>query len=202
MNSKLIRNIWCVGRNYANHAAEMKAEVPTTPMIFLKAGTSVETSSKIKLPVWSNDVHHELEMAYWIDENLNLTHLTLALDLTARDAQSEAKAKGAPWTRAKSFTGACPLGSWVSLNDAGLFTELQFELKRNGRVVQSGAAQDMIFKPEALLEFVKQHFPVAPSDILLTGTPAGVGPLESGDSLEATLQSGPRKILTCHWDVE
>ncbi len=202
MNSKLIRNIWCVGRNYADHAAEMKAEVPKTPMIFLKAGTSVETGSKIQLPLWSKDVHHEVEIAYWIDENLELTHLTLALDLTARDAQAEAKSKGTPWTLAKSFKGSCPLGSWISLQDAGPLDELFLELKRNDHVVQSGFAKEMIFKPETLLTFVKKHFPVSPSDILLTGTPAGVGPLKSGDVLQATLQSANRKLLACHWDVE
>ncbi|MBC7420307.1 MAG: fumarylacetoacetate hydrolase family protein [Bdellovibrio sp.] len=202
MNSKLIRNVWAVGRNYADHAAEMKVEVPKSPMIFLKAGTSVETGSKIKLPTWSKDVHHELEIAYWIDDKLEFTYLTLALDLTARDAQAEAKAKGQPWTMAKSFTGSCPLGSWISLQDAGPLDELTFELKKNQQVVQIGSAKEMIFKPEILLQFIKKHFPVSGSDILLTGTPAGVGPLQSGDLLQATLQSGNRKLLACHWDVE
>ncbi|MGZ3690545.1 MAG: fumarylacetoacetate hydrolase family protein, partial [Pseudobdellovibrio sp.] len=78
MNSQLIRNIWAVGRNYAEHAKEMKAEVPKEPMFFLKAGSCVETGSSIRLPQWSNDVHHELELAYWIDENLTLSHVSLA----------------------------------------------------------------------------------------------------------------------------
>ncbi len=202
MTQNLIRNIWAVGRNYADHAAELKNPVPTSPLFFLKAGTSIETGSKIKLPAWSNDVHHELEIALWIDENLQYSHLTLALDLTARDAQNEAKLKGTPWTLAKSFTSACPLGSWISLAEISSFESLQFQLKINHQIKQKGYAKDMIFKPETLLQFVKNHFPVVASDVLLTGTPAGVGPLRSGDLLEATLQSDQHTLLTCLWDIE
>ncbi|MBC7740890.1 MAG: fumarylacetoacetate hydrolase family protein [Bdellovibrionaceae bacterium] len=198
----MIRNIWAVGRNYADHAREMKAEIPKSPMIFLKAGSCVETGSKIKIPAWSKDVHHELELAYWIDENLKLSHVSLALDLTARDAQAEAKAKGQPWTSAKSFTGACPLGSWVSLADIDTQEELQFQLIKNNEIVQSGYARDMIFNPEILLQHIKNHFPVMPSDLLLTGTPAGVASLKSGDVLQARLTAANRELLTCHWDVE
>ncbi len=202
MKTNLIRNIWAVGRNYADHAKEMKADLPKTPMIFLKAGTSIETGSKISLPNWSNDVHYELELAFWIDEKIGFSHVTLALDLTARDAQAEAKAKGTPWTLAKSFTGSCPLGSWVSLDEINSVQSLQFELKKNNQIVQSGRAEDMIFSPSTLLEYVKIHFPVVQSDIVLSGTPAGVGSLQSGDILQATLQSEKRTILSCHWDVE
>ncbi len=202
MSSTLVRNIWAVGRNYADHAAEMKSELPKTPMIFLKAGSSLDTRPNIKLPSWSKDVHHELELAYWIDDKLKLSHVTLALDLTARDAQAEAKSKGNPWTLAKSFTGSCPIGSWISLSEIGPLETLQFELKKNKQVVQSGFARDMIFKPQTLLEHIVKHFPVVSSDIILTGTPAGVGPLKSGDVLEAVLRAENREFLTCHWDVE
>ena len=98
MQQKLIKNIWAVCRNYADHAAEMKAEAPQSPFFFLKAGSTNESGSKIKLPRWSKDVHHELEIAYKIDEDLSFSHITLALDLTARDTQADAKAKGLPWT--------------------------------------------------------------------------------------------------------
>ena len=104
MNALLSRNIWAVGRNYAKHAREMHDDVSTEPFFFLKAGNSIETSSKINLPTWSNDVQHEIEIALWIDENLNFSHISVALDLTARDAQMKAKTKGLPWTLAKSFT--------------------------------------------------------------------------------------------------
>lgn len=202
MQQKLIRNIWAVGRNYADHAAEMKAEVPKAPMIFLKAGTSAEAGSKITLPKWSKDVHYELELAYRVDENLSFSHITLALDLTARDAQAEAKKSGAPWTLAKSFTGSCPMGSWVSLDEIANSEEIHFNLKINKQLKQSGHSKSMIFSPEILLQYVKNHFPVVASDVLLSGTPSGVGSLTSGDNLEATLQSEGRTLLTCIWDVE
>jgi len=201
MNSQLIRNIWAVGRNYAEHAKEMKAEIPKEPLFFLKAGSCIETGSSIHLPQWSNDVQHELEIAFWIDEKLNFSHVSLALDLTARDAQTVAKAKGLPWTQAKSFKGACPLGPWISINDLQNPEELSFKLFKNKQLVQSGHYDSMIFKPQQLLDYVKNFYPLAPHDVLLTGTPEGVGPLKSGDALSATLQSENHEILACHWDV-
>lgn len=201
MNPVLTKNIWAVGRNYAKHASEMKADIPTEPFFFLKAGTSVETGTKISLPGWSEDVQHEIEIALWIDENLNYSHFSLALDLTARDAQNAAKTKGLPWTLAKSFIGACPIGPWISLNEISDLQTLQLELAINNKPVQTGLASDMIFKPQQLLEYLKLHFPVAPYDVILTGTPEGVGRLNKGDILVATLQNGKHKVLTCHWDV-
>lgn len=205
MQQKLIKNIWAVGRNYAEHAAEMQAPYvspPSVPFFFLKAGSSSESGSKIKRPSWSKNVHHELEIAYRIDENLSLSHVTLALDLTARDAQAEAKAKGLPWTLAKSFTGSCPIGAWIDLRDIPSPDSLEIELKKNKKVVQTGHLNQMIFKPDTLLQYLKKHFPIEPSDVLLTGTPAGVGPLAAGDFLEATLRADSHTLLTCLWDVE
>lgn len=201
MSISLVKNIWAVGRNYADHAKEMMAEIPTEPFFFLKSGSCIETDSKFSLPEWSNNVQHELEIAFWIDDNLNFSHFTLALDLTARDAQNLAKTKGLPWTLSKSFKSACPMGHWIRIDEIGPLEKLQFELKINNLVAQKGFAQDMIFKPEQLLSFVKKHFPLTPYDVILTGTPQGVSTLKSGDSLDAVLQSDGRKILACHWDV-
>lgn len=201
MNPVLTKNIWAVGRNYAKHAQEMNSEVPKEPFFFIKAGSTIEMGSKIILPKWSSDVQHELEIALWVDEDLNFSHISLALDLTARDAQNLAKSKGLPWTLAKSFRGACPLGPWVSLQEIQNFDSLSFQLAINGRLAQEGSATDMIFKPQQLLEYIKMHFPLAPHDVILTGTPEGVGPLRAGDQLKAVLQSENREILTCHWDV-
>ena len=206
MNTQLIHNIWCVGRNYADHAQEMKAEKPQKPFFFLKSGSCLETSSLIRLPKWSNNVHHEIEIAFWIDENLNFSHVTLALDLTARDRQAQAKEKGLPWTLAKSFQGACPLGTWISLQDGlmqnGLLPNFELSLKKNQSIVQKGRSQDMLFSAPILLQEIKEFFPVQAHDVLLTGTPAGVGPLQPHDQLEATLSSEGRTLLTCLWDVE
>lgn len=201
MNSPLTKNIWAVGRNYAAHATEMNGVVPDAPLIFLKSGNCLNPNSVIHLPSWSNEIHHEVEIAFRIDENLSFSHVTLALDLTARDAQKNAKAKGEPWTLAKSFSGSCPIGSWLSINDITNLNSLTFNLSKNKNLAQQGQAADMIFKPLNLLEFVKNHFPVSPQDILLTGTPAGVGALASGDLLQAELRDDRQILLTCHWDV-
>lgn len=205
----LTKNIWAVGRNYAEHAKEMKAAIPDKlkqqPMLFLKAGSCLSTSSKIKLPSWSTEIHYELELAYLIDENLNFSHVTMALDLTARDAQNIAKQKGWPWTLAKSFKDSCPVGNWISLSDIQDQKNLEFELLMNNKTAQIGQFSEMIFNPLELLEFTKIHFPVAPHDILLTGTPSGVGALTSGDILTAHLRdntSPHQKLLTLQWDVE
>ncbi len=205
----MTQNIWAVGRNYADHATEMKAEIPDktkqSPMFFLKAGSCLNTSSKIKLPTWSSEIHHEIEIAYLVDENLEFSHITLALDLTARDAQNNAKKKGQPWTLAKSFNGACPVGSWISLSEINDQNNLEFDLLVNKKTAQSTGFSEMIFKPSELLSYVKLHYPVMPHDIILTGTPSGVGSLESGDNLCANLwdkTSTHQKILTLQWDVE
>jgi 2-keto-4-pentenoate hydratase/2-oxohepta-3-ene-1,7-dioic acid hydratase in catechol pathway len=201
MSRQITQNIWAVGRNYADHAKEMNAPVPKTPMFFLKSGGCLNSGTKIELPKWSNNIHHEIEIALFVDDKLNFSHITLALDLTARDAQETAKKAGQPWTLAKSFTGACPVGNWISLLDVGPFEQLRFDLKKNKTVVQAGKSSDMIFKPSQLLEFVKNHYPLSPNDIILTGTPEGVGPLASGDLLQAELRSEKQSLLTCHWDV-
>ena len=205
----LTKNIWAVGRNYAEHAKEMKAAIPDKlkqqPMLFLKAGSCLSTSSKIKLPSWSTEIHYELELAYLMDENLNFSHVTMALDLTARDAQNIAKQKGWPWSIDKSIKDSCPVGNWISLSDIQDQKNLEFELLMNNKTAQIGQFSEMIFNPLELLEFTKIHFPVAPHDILLTGTPSGVGALTSGDILTAHLRdntSPHQKLLTLQWDVE
>ncbi len=206
MNPLSIRNVWCVGRNYAEHAQEMKAEKPKSPLFFLKSGNTIETGSVIHLPKWSNNVQHEIELAFWLNEQLQFSHVSLGLDLTARDIQNEAKEKGLPWTKAKSFKGSCPLGSWVSLEDHYTqnkeLPQFNFELKKNKKTVQVGSSHEMLFSPSVLLQEAQKFYPVAPFDILLTGTPAGVSTLHIGDQLEATLQSENRTILTCFWDVQ
>lgn len=197
----LTQNIWCVGRNYADHTKEMHASIPKTPLIFLKSGNCLNPNSTIQLPEWSKDIHHEIELAFLIDENLSFSHITLALDLTARDAQNSAKKKGDSWTLAKSFHGACPVGSWISILDIKDLMSLNFFLKKNNIIVQQTLVSDMLFKPPQLLSFIRDHFPIAKNDIILTGTPAGVGPIYIGDVLHAEIHSEKQTLLTCHWDI-
>lgn len=201
----IIRNVWAAGKNYVKHAQEMKSEPPKEPIIFLKSGNCVTSGSLLHLPPWSNEIHHEIEFAFWIDEELKISHITLALDLTLRDAQTYAKQNGMPWTLAKCFIGSCPIGHWIPVESIPNLDTLQMELKINNETRQLGNFSDMIFKPQVLLNYIKKHFPVAAYDVILTGTPAGVGPLKSGDKLEAVLRDkslGPdQPLLVCHWDV-
>lgn len=194
-------NIWCVGRNYADHAKEMNAPVPKTPLIFLKSPGCLNPNSKIEIPAWSKQVDHEIEIALRLDESLNISHITLALDLTARDAQEVAKKAGQPWSLAKSFKGACPIGLWLSILDIEDFESMHLSLKKNKTMVQASSVREMIFKPQTLVDYIKKHFPLSPGDIILTGTPGGVGPIQSGDNLVGELRSEMRSLLTCHWDV-
>lgn len=202
-NRNATQNIWAVGRNYAAHAKEMKADVPTTPFFFLKSGNCLQTDGSIRLPLWSKETHYELELALKLDNSLNFSQMTLALDLTARDAQNMAKAKGLPWTLAKSFTGACPIGPWLDLgaNEKISLTSLSFQLFKNETCVQRASLTQMIFGPAELLQELKNHYPLSPGDVVLTGTPEGVGPLTGGDVLRAVLQREEHTLLTCHWAV-
>ena len=184
----MIQNIWAIGRNYAEHAKELGNEVPSEPLVFLKAGScATMNSDEIHLPSWAQDVHHEIEIALRFDDNLQIDSACLALDLTERTKQTQLKAKGQPWTLAKSFTEACPLSSFFAIEDLDDLRHVDIQLKVNGQIRQKGNTEQMIFPYEKLIDFVRQHFPVRPGDLLLTGTPSGVGPIQRGDVLEGEL---------------
>jgi 2-keto-4-pentenoate hydratase/2-oxohepta-3-ene-1,7-dioic acid hydratase in catechol pathway len=191
-----MHNIWAVGRNYSDHAKEFGSAVPSAagePMIFLKAGTCVVANgASFALPAWSTEVHFETELALQFAANprvpggVLVDAFTIALDLTARDAQNLAKQNGTPWTLAKSFRDSCPLGDWKPAGGVDL-QNLEFSLKIDGVLKQKGCAREMIFAIPRLVQYLSERFPVAAGDILLTGTPAGVGPLHSGDRLQAQI---------------
>lgn len=202
MADSLIRNIWAVGRNYADHAKELGNAVPTAhvdPMIFLKAGTSaVPNGQAFRLPAFSQDIHHETEIALRFGAGLEFTDITIALDLTARDIQAKLKTQGHPWTLAKSFQASCPIGPLKPLPSGINLGDLHFSLRVNGELRQKGHTADMIHPIETLRRYVIERFPVVEGDLLLTGTPAGVAPLRSGDRLEAEISG----ILTAHWQIQ
>jgi 2-keto-4-pentenoate hydratase/2-oxohepta-3-ene-1,7-dioic acid hydratase in catechol pathway len=191
------RNIWAVGRNYVNHAVEMKAEVPSEPMIFLKAGGCANPGSEILLPSWVSEVHYEVELALKFDKRLEFSEFALALDLTERKLQSAAKAKGTPWTIAKSFLGACPISAFKKLGNTNEIEEFSIELEVNGVLKQKGFLRDLVFSAPVLREFLCKHFPVEEGDWLLTGTPAGVGPMKSGDRLLGRIPG----LIEAVWNV-
>ncbi len=193
-------NIWAVGRNYRDHAKELGNTVPSKPMIFLKSGSTIEAGQICELWNGSNDIHHEIEIALRfgspassrevsqdLPKDLHFDAAALALDLTARDHQARLKSEGHPWTLAKSFRGSCPLGRFIEI--PAQVPHFEFELSVNGAVRQHGSTKDMVFDFETLRRYVLENFPVVPGDLLLTGTPAGVSRLASGDRAEAWFRS-------------
>jgi len=173
--------LWCVGRNYADHAKEMQQTVPAEPLIFLKAGACLTQKKQVPLPAFSQEIHHEIELAVKLGPDLKPSLIALALDLTARDAQAEAKKRGQPWTLAKSFYHSCPVSPWFTYQGDKWFALLEFSLHVNGELRQKGCSAKMIFNLPSILTFLRSRFPVQPGDIVLTGTPSGVGPLRIGD---------------------
>lgn len=185
----MIRNIWAVGRNYQDHNLEMKSTAPSRPMIFLKAGSSATVhSNEIVLPHWVEEVHHEVELALKISQNLTVVEGAVALDLTERRVQSAAKKNGEPWTLCKSFDGACPISASFLIRKLEDVGDLRLRLWVNDELKQDGRTSQMIFNCSRILEDVKTYFPICPGDWILTGTPAGVGPLRHGDTVRAEIE--------------
>lgn len=179
----------CVGRNYADHAAEHDAPVPSEPLLFLKPSTSViGPHDAIRLPPQSHQVEHEAELALVVGPpgarraaraaaEQAIFGWTCANDVTARDLQ---RADG-QWTRAKGFDSFCPLGPWVATDLDLADREVRCEV--NGEVRQRGRTKDMVFDPATLVSYVSHVMTLLPGDVVLTGTPAGVGPLTDGDTV-------------------
>lgn len=179
----------CLGRNYAAHAAEFGGEVPEEPLIFLKPSTSVSgPEDSIPLPRISRRVDYEGELAVVIgriarnvraeDAYRYILGYTCGNDVTLRDLQK----KDGQWSRAKGFDGSCPLGPWIETElDPG---DLHIETRLNGEVVQSASTADMVFGVATLLEFITEFMTLLPGDVIMTGTPEGVGKLSPGDVVE------------------
>ena len=188
----------CVGRNYAAHAKELNNPVPTEPVLFIKPSTSlVKLEEPLAIPSHLGECHFEAEMSILIGQSLsNCNHeqaseaiagIGLALDLTLRELQQELKKKGLPWEKAKSFDGSCPVSGFVSISQGTNLQDQQILLLQNQQIKQNGNTEDMLTSVLALLSYISQFFTLLPGDIVLTGTPAGVGPLKPGDQLSLSL---------------
>jgi 2-keto-4-pentenoate hydratase/2-oxohepta-3-ene-1,7-dioic acid hydratase in catechol pathway len=195
-----IGKVVCVGRNYRAHALELNNSIPTSPLLFIKPATSLSSlAPSFAVPTDRGEVHHELEMALLIGKQLTnarreetiaaVCGVGLALDLTLRDIQSELKAKAQPWELAKGFDGACPISDFVKLDSIDNIQSCDLLLEKNGATQQQGNTRDMLFPIAGLLATMSESFSLMPGDIVLTGTPAGVGPLVRGDKLVAKLNS-------------
>jgi len=193
--------IICIGRNYANHAAELGNKVPEKPMFFLKPDSAIlPKKHAFYIPNWSDDVQYEVELVVKIcrlgrsvEERFASRYYSkvgLGIDFTARDVQSQLKEKGHPWEMAKAFDGSAVICEpFESLEDLGGDVQnLNFELKKNGEVVQSGNSGDMIFPVNDIIVYVSNYMTLKMGDLIFTGTPAGVGKVVKGDLLEGFLE--------------
>lgn len=195
--------IICIGRNYAAHAREMKADVPTEPVFFMKPDTALLKDKDFYIPDFTKDLHHELEIVLKISKagkhiqeqfaSAYYDEIGLGIDFTARDLQAECKAKGLPWEKAKAFDNSAPVGSFIKKETLDL-TALQLALHVNGEQRQVGEAKDLIFSFDKLISYVSQFVTLKTGDLIFTGTPEGVGPVKIGDVLEGYLNG--EKLLT------
>lgn len=192
-----VGKVVCIGRNYAAHAKELNNPVPEEPLLFLKpASAIVPMAGGFSIPANRGVCHFETEMSLLIGERLTeaseadslaaVVGVGLGFDLTLRSLQDDLKAKGQPWEKAKAFDGSCPLSDFVSPQGME-WAQARLEMRRNGELQQQGCSEDMITPVAQLLSYISQTFTLIPGDVVLTGTPAGVGPLEPGDKLEAKL---------------
>ena len=196
--------IICVGRNYADHAKELNNDIPKVPVIFMKPKGAILLPGKpLYYPEFTDDLQYECEVVVRIIKNgkhiqEKFAHkyygdVTLGIDFTARDVQREQQKQGLPWEIAKAFDGSAAVGSFVPITPETNVHNLAFQLKRNGETVQDGHTRNMIFTIDQIIAYVSEFFTINIGDLIFTGTPAGVGPVNAGDVLEGYLQGN--KVL-------
>ncbi len=189
--------IICIGRNYSEHAKELKNETPDKPVVFLKPQTALLKDNKpFYYPEWTQDLHYETELVLkvckqgkYIDEKFARKYfdeVTVGIDFTARDLQSRQKAKGLPWEIAKAFDNSAVIGKFKKADDS---KDFNFSMNLNGAEVQKGNTIYMIFSFEKIISYASQFFTLQTGDLIFTGTPAGVGPVKIGDRLEGFLEA-------------
>ncbi|MEI2770443.1 MAG: fumarylacetoacetate hydrolase family protein [Candidatus Competibacter sp.] len=193
-----VGKVVCIGRNYLEHIRELNNVTPETPILFMKPSTSlVALDEPIHLPVGRGECHHEVELAVLVGRELQnadaetsrqaVAGYGIALDLTLRDLQNELKKKGHPWETAKAFDGSCPLSPFLAPEALPDPQATDLALQINGQLRQRGNTQQMMVSLFELMAYISTHFTLQPGDVVLTGTPAGVGPLQSGDILMLSL---------------
>lgn len=196
-----IGNIYCIGRNYVEHAHELKNEVPDQPLVFLKPASSIIfDGEQISIPDQSNNVHHEVELVVAVGKagkNIpkqeameHVAGYAVGIDVTARDIQQQAKEKSHPWTVAKGFDTFAPLSSFVQKKQIADPQNIDLKISVNGETRQSDNTKLMIFPVAELISYLSAIFTLQRGDLIFTGTPKGVSPIKRGDTIEATLNDG------------
>jgi acylpyruvate hydrolase len=196
--------IICIGRNYVDHAKELSNPVPEKPVFFLKPDSALVLNNRpFFYPDFSNDVHHELELVIKIQRlgrsipekfaHRYYGEIGLGVDFTARDLQNEMKDQGLPWEIAKGFDYSAPVSGFMPLSEFEDAGNIGFHLELNGNTVQRGNSRDLIFGFDRLIAYVSRFMTLKTGDLIFTGTPAGVGPVQIGDHLECYLED--RKMM-------
>ncbi|MDX2189697.1 MAG: fumarylacetoacetate hydrolase family protein [Bacteroidota bacterium] len=200
-------NIFCIGLNYSEHIKEFdRAHLPEAPVIFMKPDTAIlKDNEPFYYPAFSKNIHFEVEILVKIAKNgKNIlpdfsykyyNEIGVGIDFTARDLQSELKSKGMPWEISKGFNGSAPISKFVPKTNFKDVQNINFSLVKNGQLVQSGNTSDMISKVDQIIAHISTYFLLKQGDIIFTGTPKGVGPVQIGDKLECFIEN--QKMLEC-----
>ena len=201
----MIQNVYCVGRNYKLHAAELGNDVPDEPMIFLKPSHAVTAldGQSLVLPRDKGEVHYEGELVLRVKRSYEpgiradelIGDMALGIDFTLRDVQTVIKKKGHPWTAAKGFKNAAPVSGFVDFPGVEGVGAQDFTVHKNGSEVQRGNTKDMIFSIQEIVDYVGLNYGLDEGDVIFTGTPAGVGPCNAGDKFE--LYWGEQLLGSC-----
>ena len=192
--------IICIGRNYLAHVKELDNALPTEPMFFMKPDTALLPAGEpFPYPDFSKEIHYETELVLRIcksgkaiDEKKASEYydaITVGIDFTARDLQSQCKAKGHPWEIAKAFDYSAPIGEFKKISELRNPNDIAFGMKLNGEWVQQGHSRDMIFSFDRIVSHVSRFVTLKEGDIIFTGTPQGVGEVHVGDKLELLLEN-------------
>lgn len=191
--------IICIGRNYAKHAKELGNDVPTEPVFFLKPDTAISPKGHpFFIPDFTSNVHYEVELVVKINRlgkhieerfaHKYYSEIGLGIDFTARDIQEEVKAKGLPWEKAKGFDGSAVLSPIFIPKEELDINNIGFSLTKNGGTVQYGNSSDMLFNFDKIIAYISQFYTLKIGDLIYTGTPAGVGQVQNGDTLEGFIE--------------
>jgi 2-keto-4-pentenoate hydratase/2-oxohepta-3-ene-1,7-dioic acid hydratase in catechol pathway len=191
--------IFCVGRNYADHAKELGSDVPDEPVIFMKPKSALlQPHTPFYYPEFTNELHYECELVLRISKNGKYIQekfankyydaITVGIDFTARDLQNELKAKGLPWEKAKAWDNSAVVGKWVPMANIKNRKEINFGLYKNKELVQQAKSTEMLFNFDYLISYISNFFSVNIGDLLFTGTPAGVGEIVVGDEVEGFME--------------
>ncbi len=194
-----VRRVYCIGRNFAAHAVEMGHDPDREPPFFFqKNPNNLDASGEFPYPPHSSDVHHEIELLVGLKSGGTnialgdaLDHVWgygVCLDMTRRDLQGQAKKTGRPWEIGKAFERSGPVGPLLPVSEIGHPDQGRVELKVNGEVRQEGDLNQMIWKVPEMISYLSEYFELEPGDVIMAGTPAGVGPIERGDAMDATIE--------------